>query len=104
MHGFYVHGVPVESATLPDGWQVRTVPVSGRGARPATGWCIEAHDLAVSKLAAFREKDRAFVRTLLVERLVSAEVLLERLATVTIEHASRARLARWVEATRAGLE
>ena len=27
-HGFYVHGIPIESAKLPDGWEQRTVPVS----------------------------------------------------------------------------
>ena len=26
-HGFYVHGLPIESATLPMGWQERLVPV-----------------------------------------------------------------------------
>ncbi len=27
-HGFYVHGVSIEAATLPSGWKDRTVPVS----------------------------------------------------------------------------
>lgn len=27
-HGFYVHGVSIESATLPEGWEDRTIPVS----------------------------------------------------------------------------
>ena len=41
----------------------------------STGWCVEAHDLAVSKLVAFRAKDRDFVRTLLYERLIEPRKL-----------------------------
>ena len=28
-HGFYVHGISIDSATLPAGWETRTVAVSG---------------------------------------------------------------------------
>lgn len=53
-HGFYVHGVSVESVTFPSGWQGRTVRVSDpRGTRGNTGYCVEAHDLAASKLFAY---------------------------------------------------
>jgi len=37
------------------------------------GWCMEAHDLAASKLIAFRDKDRAFVRRLLIEEMIDVE-------------------------------
>jgi hypothetical protein len=74
--GFYVHGVAIESATLPRGWFDRTVavshPVSTRG---YTGHCLEAHDLAASKLVAYRPKDRDFVRVLLAEGLIDPGVL-----------------------------
>lgn len=101
-YGFYVHGLPIESATLPEGWQDRTIPVSGNGPTPATGLCLEAHDLAASKLAAFREKDRTFVRTLLLERLVSAETLLDRIVRLPLDDAPRMRLEEWVQATAGG--
>jgi len=97
--GFYVHGLSIESATLPDGWQGRTVAVDGRGVTPTTGWCLEAHDLAASKLVAFREKDRRFVRTLIVEELIDAERLVDRLDLLPIEDDARARLAEWVQTT-----
>ncbi len=62
-HGFYVHGISIESAMLPDGWEQRTIPISDPvKTRGKTGLCIEVHDLAASKLAAYREKDREFVR------------------------------------------
>lgn len=97
-YGFYVHGVSIDTATLPDGWQTRTVPVSGLGETPSTGYCLEGHDLAASKLVAFREKDRAFVRVLLAEGMVEAETLIERIGILPIEEDQRVGLADWVRA------
>ena len=58
-HGFYVHGIAIESENLPQGWEQRAVsisdPISTRG---NTGLSIETHDLAANKLAAHREKDK----------------------------------------------
>lgn len=77
--GFYVHGVSIETAVLPEGWQARTIVVRNDNTRNLTGLCVEAHDLAVSKLVAFRDKDRSFVRVLLLEHLVDAGTLRRRL-------------------------
>lgn len=98
-HGFYVHGVPIESAELPPGWKDRAIPVSGRGRKPSTGWCLEAHDLAASKLVAFREKDRDFVRILIVEGLLSADDLQARVRGLSLEPTDQNRLLRWIQAT-----
>lgn len=95
-HGFYVHGVTLGAATLPEGWQGRTFQVSGDGAEPSVGHCVEGHDLAASKLVAFREKDRAFVRILLAEGMVGAETLIERIGLLPVEPSLRHRLERWV--------
>ena len=97
--GFYVHGVSVETASLPAGWEDRAVSVAGKGSTPATGLCVEPHDLAASKLAAFRPKDRDFVRILIVEKLVSSELLAERLRGLEMDEAWRSRLTAWVKAT-----
>ncbi|MGQ0670668.1 MAG: DUF6036 family nucleotidyltransferase [Actinomycetota bacterium] len=70
-HGFYVHGVSIETAVLPRAWQGRTRPVRNANTWGAAGFCLEAHDLAASKLAAWRDKDREFVRLLLRDRLVN---------------------------------
>ena len=78
-HGFYVHGVGLEAAVLPIGWQRRAIGVRNDNTNDATGWCVEAHDLAVSKLVAWREKDRDFVRVLLAEELVRARKLMLRI-------------------------
>jgi hypothetical protein len=77
--GFYVHGLSIDAAVLPAGWQKRAIAVRNDNTRNKTGWCLEAHDLAASKLVAFREKDRDFVRVLIVENLIKPATLQRRL-------------------------
>jgi hypothetical protein len=97
--GFYVHGVSLESAILPAGWKARTVVVRNRNTRNHSGLCIEAHDLAASKLAAFREKDRDFVRVLLSEEMIKARKLIQRLRRLTLASDRIQMLVTWVGAT-----
>jgi hypothetical protein len=100
-HGFYVHGLPVdESATLPRGWQHRVTAVFDEVATNGkTGWCVEVHDLAASKLAAFREKDRDFVRNLLIEGMINADTFIERVNMLGIDEPLRNRLIQWIRTT-----
>lgn len=99
-HGFYVHGVSLDSATLPRHWEERVKPVvDAIGTRGATGWCLEVHDLAASKLAAYRSKDREFVRLLMLERMIDVEVLRARLDQLDVAADQRERLLQWVSAT-----
>lgn len=99
-HGFYVHGVSIEAATLPAGWEGRTIAVRHSvGDRGGTGHCIEAHDLAASKLVANREKDRIFVTTLLSEQVIDGDVLLARIQALPVDSVTAARLTRWVAIT-----
>lgn len=79
-HGFYVHGVPIETAVLPRGWEGRAVPVRNTNTRNNTGWCVELHDLAASKLVAYREKDLEFVRALISYDLITPKKLRLRIA------------------------
>ena len=64
---------------------------------------VWSHDLAASKLAAYRDKDRDFVRTLLVEELVSVDVLCERIASLPVSDETKQRLTEWVSVTAADL-
>ena len=48
---------PVTTATLPSGWEGRLVAVRNENTLGATGWCLEPHDLWVSKAIAGRPKD-----------------------------------------------
>ena len=99
-HGFYVHGISIESARLPDGWKQRTVPISDPvSTRGKTGLCIEAHDLAASKLVAYREKNRDYVRVLLTEGMIVVKTLIERIQLLKIDEQLRERLLQWVQNT-----
>jgi hypothetical protein len=82
--GYYAHGVDDTTATLPSGWAERLVPIHNENTGGATGWCLEIHDLALSKLVAGGEKDLAFLRVLLRERMVAPPVLRERLSALSV--------------------
>jgi hypothetical protein len=77
-HGIYGQGVSVSTAVLPRGWQQWLVPYERDDALPGAGKCLDAHDLVISKLVAGRQKDREFAQALVDARLISCEVLLER--------------------------
>jgi len=98
-HGFYVHGVSIENATLPAGWERRTVVVRNPNTNDATGRCLGAHDLAASKLAAFRAKDREFVRVLLENGLVDARKLTRLIDRLPLSREQRDRYRAWVNRT-----
>lgn len=76
--GYYAHGVAPETAILPEGWQDRLVAVRNENTRGCTGWCLELHDLAASKLAAGREKDMEFLRGMRQEGLIEPGTLRKR--------------------------
>ncbi len=99
-HDFYVHGLLIDGAALPKGWESRAKPVVDEiSTRGKIGWCVEAHDLAASKLAAYREKDRDFVRVLLTEGMIVAKILIERIHLLNIDEQLRERLLQWVQYT-----
>ena len=77
--GYYAHGVAEDTAILPAGWKDRLVRVRNENTGNGCGLCLEAHDLAVAKLVAGREKDTAFVSELLRHKLVSAPQIKSRL-------------------------
>lgn len=95
-HGFYVHGVSIETASLPEGWEERTNKVQDYMDENNIGWCVEAHDLAASKLIAYREKDISFVRTLLLEELINAEILKNRIEMIQTDKSLKERALNWL--------
>lgn len=80
--GYRADGVTPTTATLPPGWEERLVKVCNENTGGAIGWCLEAHDLAFSKLAARREKDLAFVGALLRHRMIRPSVMARLIAGV----------------------
>lgn len=104
-HGFYVHGVSIEAAILAPGWEQRTKPVQHDiGTWGNIGRCLEPHDLAASKLAAFRDKDRSYVRILLSSKLVDPKTLLARVRELPVDETLGTRLISWIEITVEELE
>ncbi len=91
--GYYAHGVGPETAKAPAGWEERLVLVSGPGTNGMRGWCLEPHDLVLSKCVVGRAKDFAFAREALVAGLVTADVLLARLGALPLcaEHLEAVR-------------
>jgi len=94
--GYYAHGVGPETAVLPARWRHRLVPVQNENTRGITGLCLSPVDLAISKLAAGREKDLAFVTAMLRHGLVHTaqiQLVLDELGEERVE-VIRPRLAR----------
>ena len=91
--GYYAHGVGPETAVLPEGWQQRLVVVFGPNTRMVRGWCLEAHDLAIAKLVAGREKDLNFVGVMRRFAMVDGDVLQARLGATAMEPTVRALVA-----------
>lgn len=83
--GYYAHGIGEKTAVLPEGWRDRLVLISGENTRFVRGWCLEVHDLAISKHVAGREKDIAFTEALVRHRMVSRETLESRLAATAVD-------------------
>lgn len=98
-YGFYVHGVSIEAATLPEGWSSRMVRVETANTNGRIGWCIEGHDLAASKLVAFRDKDREFVRVLMRENYVDHSLLKSRVLNLPLTKDEKKRLVTWIDIT-----
>ena len=80
--GYWADGVAPDTATLPEGWEQRLTPLSNENTGGAIGWCLEPHDLAISKLAARREKALAYVAALLRFKMVRPTRLQELIQTL----------------------
>lgn len=78
LYGYYAQGVDERTATLPRGWRDRLVKINNPNTLGITGLCLEVHDLAISKYAAGREKDRKFTHQLAKQGMVRRDVLLAR--------------------------
>ena len=94
--GVYADGVEIGTATLPPGWQERAVYLDTATTRPGRAICLEPHDLAASKLVAFRDKDLRFVRALIREGLLDVDELSQRVNALPIDEDQRSRLLAWV--------
>ena len=83
--GYYAQGVGPDTAVLPEGWAGRLIAINNANTRGITGWCLEVHDLVISKLVAGRAKDLRFARTVLGAGMVSGDTLTERLSATALD-------------------
>lgn len=74
-YGYYAHAVGPATATLPAGWEKRLIEVCNENTGGATGWCLEVHDLLLSKCVAGRERDWEFAVDALRHGLADPEEL-----------------------------
>ena len=87
---YCARAVNQEYVVLPEGWRDRVVAIESPDTAGATGYCLEVHDLAISKLAGGKDADFAFVLGLLQHRLVDEGTLEDRLAATEMSARLRA--------------
>lgn len=95
--GIYGQGVGLETAVLPEGWRERLVRLGPLDERGSVAWCLDPHDLVVSKLVAGREKDHDFATALVRAGLVEMQVLRERAGTLSVLEGQQRRILAWLE-------
>ena len=81
--GYYAHGVGPETAILPHKWRSRASRVESPETGGTVGICPHPSDLAISKIVAWREKDRLFVAALLRYGIISIDELHSRLSELS---------------------
>ena len=91
-YGYYADAVDIVTATLPKGWRARLVDLPPGDTEGVRGLCLDPHDLAIAKYAAFREKDLVFIRELAHRGIVSKDELLRLLAQTELTEELRARI------------
>jgi hypothetical protein len=87
-YGYYAHGVGPETPKPPRGWQTRLVP-RAIPARPGSqraviAWCLEVHDLVLSKCAAGRERGWEYAAEAVKAAIVQPDVLLVRVSDLPV--------------------
>ena len=96
--GYYAQGVSESSAILPEGWRDRLLRFESAATGGVVAWCLEGHDLWISKAIANREKDVDFCRALLSAGIVDRGILRTRLDAVPdLDEARRGVVARRIE-------
>ncbi|MEZ5170563.1 MAG: DUF6036 family nucleotidyltransferase [Acidimicrobiia bacterium] len=97
--GIYAQGVSETTAILPQGWRDRLVRYESPATNGVVAWCLDLHDLWLSKAVAGREKDREFCRAMLRAEHVKRAELLERLRLlVDLEPAAAERIESQIQA------
>ena len=92
LHGYYAQGVGAKTAMLPKDWESRLVAVNNENTNGVTGYCLEVHDLAISKLIAMRPKDLDFVQALVRHDMIEKTTMLHRLEKTDLQKLVRSNI------------
>ena len=95
--GYYAHGVARDTVVLPDGWEQRLIPVKNENTAGITGWCLEIHDLIISKYAAGRERDFEFTSEAINQGLVEKKILRQRVSMLPVEESIKDRILKKID-------
>lgn len=95
-YGYYAHGVGPETAKAPRGWHerlvMREIPPRPASKRTPVAWCLEVHDLVLSKCAAGRDRDWDYAAEALRAGIVQLEVLLARVSNLPVPGDTRHKI------------
>ncbi len=80
--GYYAQGVVESTAVLPSGWRSRLVRFETPATNGVVAWCLETHDLWISKAIAGRQKDVEFCKAAFNKGYVRSKELRKRLSKV----------------------
>lgn len=86
--GYYAHGVGPGTAKAPSGWQNRLVrreiPPRVSSTRTVVAWCLEVHDLVLSKCVRGDERDWEYAAEALKAGIVDPGTMLARVADIPV--------------------
>lgn len=85
--GFYADVLGKATVILPENWESRLVELKNETGE-TIAFCVEIHDVAVSKLIAGREKDFEFLQNAFQSGYLQIETFIERAATILKQPAS----------------
>ena len=92
LHGYYAQGVGERTAVLPKDWESRLIVLTNENTNGITGYCLEVHDLAISKLIAMRPKDLEFVQELVRHDMIEEQTMLRRLGQTELKKSVRSSI------------
>lgn len=99
-HGYYAHGVGPETAKAPKGWQERLVKrevpprVGDKRETTIIAWCLEPHDIVLSKCVAGRQRDWDFASAALEAGIVELDTLLALVVDLPVSKKTGAHISR----------
>ena len=91
-NGYYLDCTNPALSTLPEGWLERLIPFRTPRTRGVTAWCLEPHDLFVSKLVAWREKDQLYLAAMLRHKLAKAALVSTRIGELPVSDSEKQEL------------